>query len=124
MSVTRGTITEGSGSTLSARIRSYDGDYLEQADVSAITYIVIDQYTGSTITSGSLTVASVIFDTLQTDVGWTDEIDSTGYNFRYDSPKTWYPEGGRTYHVEVIFDLVSGEDVSHLFKVTTIPVST
>ena len=120
-SVIRGTIVEGSGAALVARIKSLDDTYPTQAGISSISYTVIDQKSGSTITSGTLTITSVWFDTLQTPTFWDE--DTTGYNFRWDSPKTNYPEGGRTYAVEVIFDFASGEDVAQSFEITTLPMA-
>ena len=65
---------------LLARIKSRTGDYLTQATVSAIAYSVYDASQGANnavaLVSGSLVIASVIFNSLQVDSLWTK--DSTG----------------------------------------------
>lgn len=82
---------------------------LTQALTSAITYKVFDSPTTTTASaSGSLTVSSVIFDTLQTNSIWTTYVDSTGYNFRSVFARSLFPDGNKTYRVEVIVTLAGG----------------
>ena len=70
-----------------------------QADVSTITYSIYptDSTTAHT-TATSLTVATVIFDTLQTDARWTKDI--TGYNWRHDVAATVLVDPTKDYQIE------------------------
>lgn len=76
-----------------------------QAGVTAISYAVIDKGPTETdqsiITSGALTVADVIFDTLQTG-GWPADLGH-GYNFAYEVNGTYLATGDRWYWVEFNF---------------------
>jgi len=55
----------------------------------------------------SITVANVIYDTLQTNsIVWPE--DSTGYNFKWDVPYTLLKKGGR-YQIEITFTPSSGD---------------
>lgn len=92
------------------------GAALDQADISSISYSVFERDTGTVVLSStSLTVSSVIFDTLQTPAIWTR--DDTGYNFRHDAPATTMPHGGRWYKFEYKFNLASGGAVYAVFEV-------
>lgn len=84
----------GSTPVLTARIEARDGDESEpvvQADVDEIIYSVRDLDDPDPVTGvpresvgGSLTVANVIFDTLQTGDIW--DTDGIGYNFLHTLP--------------------------------------
>ena len=106
------TALENNPLVLMDRIQGEDATDMQQADVTAITYRVW-QYDSQTAmqndtdgtevgTSASLTVASVIFDTLQTDARWG--ADTEGYNFRFTLPGTRLPAGGKWGRVEVLVD--------------------
>ena len=76
------TIFEDSGVTLMARVNIEDATAAQQADITSISVVVTDLSDESVaLASTSLTVANVVFDTLQTDARWG--ADTTGYNFRY-----------------------------------------
>lgn len=98
------------------------GAALDQADVSSITYAVFDREKGKQITSGSLTVADVIFDTLQTPAIWTR--DTTGYNFRHDAGPATMPEASRWYRFEYKITLTSGAIGWAVFNVYVKPLWT
>jgi hypothetical protein len=89
---------EDETTTFMARILAGDGNAAEIADVSTCTYKVYSQADGTETGTGSVTVATSFFDTLQTDARWT--FDTTGYNFRFDVGPTAFPDGGRAYRVE------------------------
>lgn len=111
-------IWEDSGPVLMARIFNHAGTLVTQASVSAIAYKVFDLSAPATATAtGTLTVSSVIFDTLQAGVIWTS--DSVGYNFRWATPASLFPTGGRTYRVEIVLDMASGEDIPIPFELPT-----
>lgn len=97
--VARAKVYEQTGPTLMARLVGNDASNVTQAKLSSGTYVVVDA-DGTTVSSGSLTIASVIFDTLQTDARW--DYDDTGYNFRYAMTKTQLPAAG-VYEVRFTF---------------------
>ena len=107
---------EDSGVSLMARVYGHAATVITQATISSITYTVTEHDTQenaedgangtSIITSTSLTVSAVVFDTLQTDARWTK--DSTGYNFRYDSVAADRTNGGVWHRYEVKFTPSSG----------------
>ena len=87
---------------LMSRVTGSDGAALQQADVSTITYSTFDLNDPSTAVADgvSLTVANVIYDTLQTsDDRW--EADATGYNFAWSAPASLFPTGNRMVRVQV-----------------------
>jgi len=101
------TVWEGTSPQLMARLVGYDAANVEQADISAISYTVYDILDLDTEVNGStLTVADVIFDTLQTDSRWTK--DTTGYNFRHQLPAAAIPTGSKVYTVQYKFTDTSG----------------
>ena len=103
----RASIWEDGGCFLMGRILGNDGAYLTQATTSSITYLVHDITAGADVTSGSLTVSSVIFDTLQNDGRWTE--DTTGYNFGHAAQASWFATPDHTYRVEYKFSPTSGQ---------------
>lgn len=110
-------ILEDSPLTLRDRVIGSDGDPIQQADVSSIAYAVRDTADPSTVVaSGSLTVASVVYDTLQT-TDWT--VDGTGYNFAATLAGTCFPSGDKIYRVEVVFTMASGGPIYLAKEVST-----
>ena len=89
-----------------ARIEGTDGVDILQADLAAI-YIVVKIDGVQTYSNGAatLTIASVIFDTLQNDGRWKE--DTTGFNFEHTVPKEAFTSIG-TCRVEYIFEDSSG----------------
>lgn len=113
-----GSVWEDSGAYLMARILAGDdGLAAQQADISSISYVVYDQddLTVATTTTTSLTVSTVVFDTLQTDARWT--VDTTGYNFGWAAPAALFPTGGKVYRTELKFTPASGEAYHLVYKV-------
>ena len=105
-----GSIWEGSGATIMSRSYLNSGSAITQATISTLTYKVFDLSSTAPTTAtstGSFTVASVVFDTLQTDAIWT--ADSTGYNFKAAMTAASFPDGDRVYRVEVKFTPSSGQ---------------
>ena len=107
--VVTGNIDERSGCVLLARLTGDDGDAIVQADVSSAAYEVWDitdspvvRITGAT----SLTVANVVYNTLQTDARWTK--DSTGYNFAMVLPAASVPDA-HSYRVDVQITPAAGQ---------------
>lgn len=115
-SITVGSVWEDSGVSLMARVLVGDGTAMQQADISSIAYSVYNEAdTTSATSTGTLTVATVVFDALQTDARWTK--DATGYNFRWDVPASILATGGATYRFEIAFTPASGEVFHAVFRV-------
>lgn len=108
------TFREDGTATLLARVTARDGTgatqasgrkLLKQADLSAIAIKVFNVADPSTaVLDTALTIANVIFDTLQTD--W--DADSTGYNFKTTLASTVLATGGALYRAEVKFTTTGG----------------
>lgn len=102
------TVWEEQDLAVMARLKSADNQDITQASLSSITMEVFDAQdsyaqVGSTT---SLTIADVVYDTLQTGNGWSK--DANGYNFRYLIDGSFFPDGGHEYRVEIVFIFTSG----------------
>lgn len=106
MGAIKGFVWEDGGATTLARILGLDGDLIVQADVSTITCLVYDITSAASIITPTVTVASAVFDTLQTDARWS--VDTTGFNFSYALPATAFPTGEHDYRIEYKFTPASG----------------
>jgi hypothetical protein len=115
--------------TLLARIVGQNGANVLQADLSAIQYTVYlldDQDPDSRTavanhTNVTLSVAEVIFDTLQTDDLWT--VDTIGYNFRHVLDVSAHPAfaiAGRRYLVEHQLTPTVGQAILVRFRINVI----
>ena len=85
-----------------------EGKQILAADVSALTYSVIDLVTETAVTNHDAvniygSIATIITAALQTPAIWTGKVDATGYNFRYDLAVTAFPTAARKYRVEFKF---------------------
>jgi hypothetical protein len=77
------------------------GKCLTQADVDEITFKVFDEEnTATPINTGTVDVATSVFDNLQTTLDDPVWKFSKGFNFRHDLGPTNFPEGDRTITVE------------------------
>lgn len=106
--VTKAVVHEDTSVTLLARVMVDASNTLTpavQADFSAIAYQVYNAGTQVT-TSTSLTIASVIYNTLQTGTIWG--VDDTGFNFKATIAAGSFPAGNQVYTVEVKFTLAGG----------------
>ena len=113
----RSTVWEDSGFAWMARVKGNDAALVTQGDLSSIAYSVYDLDAPSEDPeTGTLTIALVVFDTLQTDARWTK--DATGYNFRWDVSPTLLATGGHRYRFEVKFTPTTG-DPFHLVGIIT-----
>lgn len=116
--VIRETIWEDAAIQCLARVTGLAGAAITQTSLSSITYKIFD-LNGATpntpISSGTLTIASVVFDALQTDARWT--LDTTGYNFRHAHVPTAFPIGDHTYRIEYVFTPTNGDAFPGVFEV-------
>lgn len=121
--VAKAYVWEDSGAALMARVVGNDAAAITQATVTSIerkTYD-LDSATPTTATDETtLTVSTVVFDTLQTDARWTE--DSTGYNLRDDVDDTIFATGGHRYRVEYVVEPSSGAKFHVVFEVLARPV--
>lgn len=107
--------------TCLSRSRLSTGAYITIAALSSITRTVKDLTdTTQSLVTDSLTVASVVFDTLQTDARWTK--DSTGFNFLDIVPASKLPTADHVYRVEYKATEASSGAVTSLgeFQLTTV----
>lgn len=99
---------EDSGASPMARVVGNDGANIVQADITSIHRSIYNAATGTEIEADTaLTVANVVFDTLQTDSRWG--YDTTGYNFRDSVPASKFAAGSQVYQIEYKFTPASGE---------------
>jgi hypothetical protein len=94
-----GQVAAGSGVTILARLRGQDGSLVTQASLTSIAYSVANLTEGEVVGTGSLTVSTCVYDSLQTDARWTQDTASrpgpdgaTGYNFAATLPASLFPE--------------------------------
>jgi hypothetical protein len=100
-----------------ARLLDWDSTPIIKADLSAISYTSYDLDAGKAIAAtGSLTIASVIFDSYQTDARW-GSMDPTGYNFAAAIPAACFPTADHVYLVKIVFTPVSGDAIPVAFEV-------
>lgn len=114
----RVTARNGSGAATGV---SGEGNWVEQADISTITYKLfnLDGDTPSTaIESGSLTVSDIIIDTPVTSTAiWTK--DDVGYNFLHDISNSFFPTPNARYRMEYEITLTGGAVFHGVFEGTT-----
>lgn len=105
----------------------HGGVYVTQAALTSIAYKVFDlrgQSPETATSSGSLTVAVVIFNTLQgvngSDNRWTEDL--IGFNFLAEFPAAAFPTGGHLYRIEIIFTPVSGQPFPVIYDVEIVGI--
>ncbi len=124
-----GTAFKNGSATLLARVVGQGGADVVQADLSAVRYTVFlldDQDPdGRTAVANhsnvALSVAQLIFDSLQLDPLWT--IDEIGYNFRHVldvSPHQAFSVAGRNYLVEYQLTPMAGQVILVRFRLNVI----
>jgi hypothetical protein len=119
-----------SGVVLMARVVDQNAANIAVSSITSIAYRVRDIDGASSGNTTTLTVADVVYDTLQTGNGW--DTDTTGYNFRAVIPASqfaWMPEvdgGGvpkpRRYQIDVKFTPQIGEPFVVVFGLWVHPV--
>lgn len=115
--ITGAAVVAKSGVTLMARIVGWTAEPITRATLSTIDYAVknLDDADIAVVT-GTLTIASVIYDDLQTDARWTKDSEELpgpdgrwGYNFLTTLAATIFPTGGERYQADVRMTPVTGE---------------
>lgn len=123
-------VPKGSTPTLLARIEAMSGSAsspVVQADVSEIAYSVRDIDDVSTgsfreTVGGTLTVSSVIFNTLQTGDAWTE--DDIGYNFAHQLATTAVDQDDHRFLAQYSILLTDGSIATFEFPINATPVYT
>ena len=93
------------GLTIQARVELPNAAYITQAALTSAN-CKVENAAGTETYDAALTIANVVFDTLQNDSRW--DRDSTGRNFLFEVPATAFSATGH-HRVEVQFTPVAGE---------------
>jgi hypothetical protein len=121
--IERAIVFEDGAATCMARIRGADGALITIVSISTITCKVFNLRVGGAATATpTVTVATAVFDALQTDPRWTK--DATGYNYRHVIAASILSGPNQVYRIEYLFTPASGEPFFVLYEITTIPVFT
>ena len=102
-------VFQNGGATYLARVLGNAGTAITQASLSSISCGVYDEdgaTPGTAIITPTVTIASAVYDTLQTDSIWTK--DTTGYNFKFSIPATGFPIADHRHRIEFKFTPASG----------------
>ena len=118
-------VLEDSTVSLMFRVLGDDAQAITQATIASVTFAAFDldaTTPTSAVSTATLTVSDVVFDTYQTDDRW--HADSVGYNFRHDIASSVFVTGGHTYQVEYKFTADGGEIFPLLARVQAAPIMT
>ena len=119
----QGKVLRNTAPTLMHRIVDSDNSAITQAALSTITYTVYlmsadfpdDPNTRTAVTGhedAAVTIASSVFDTLQTGEPWDDDADASGFNFKHQidiSTNDCFAIAGRWYKVVFTATPVTGQ---------------
>ncbi len=87
-----------------------EGAAAKQADVASVEFSVINDETKEVIQSlTALTVADVVFDSLQLNTMW--DVDASGYNVKHDVPHTLLTDATIRYRLEYKITFTGGTEV-------------
>ncbi len=99
-----------------SRVKKEAGTVVHVADVASIAYRVIDVNTaGATPSTGSLSAAAVIYNTLQTsalDTRWPANAPTDGYNFGGSIPGSVFTLADTRYYVRIDATMGDGTTVT------------
>ncbi len=104
---------------LLGRVTGTDGNPIVQSDVSSIAYEIFRVRGGrkTSIASGALVIADVVFNTLQLDARW--DVDTIGYNFRWQVLSNVLTEPRTKYLARAVFTAGTNEDFRVEWEVPT-----
>ena len=118
-------VLEDGNVSLMFRVLGDDAAPITQATIASITFAAYDldaTTPTSAVSTATLTVSAVVFDTYQSDDRWT--ADAVGYNFRHDIGAAVFVTGGHTYQTEYKFTADGGEVFHVLGRVQCAPIMT
>lgn len=114
------TVFQGIGAVLLDRIVDASGNYITQSAISSIAVTSYDITTDTQISTGSLTVNTTVFNSLQTaDPRWIE--DTLGFNSAYQLAGTYWPNAGIV-RLEIIFTPTSGNALASVWQLTVLPM--
>jgi hypothetical protein len=113
-------IIANSTATLVARVQDTLGNNLLQSTTTSIVVNVFDLIAETQTYTGSQTIASVVFNTLQVDGRWSQ--DNTGYNVAIPLAGSCFPAGGTTYRAEVNITPTNGDAFIIIYDLQCIEV--
>lgn len=116
----RGNVYQLGGAVFLARVYLYQGILATHSLISSIIANCFDlQATNPAVAvnTRTLTVTSVMFNTLQTDASWTADI--IGYNFADTPPITCFPSSQHRYRMEYKFTPATGAVFFVVFEGST-----
>ena len=105
-----------------ARIQGTDASNITQATTSSIRFAVFKNASTTATYTATLTVADVVYDSLQTDARWSK--DSTGFNFAYAVIASVFDAGDATYRLEFKFTPTTGSQYWVIYAIDTVEVFT
>lgn len=112
---------EGTDTTPLARLVAPSGEYPVEADIDSISIRVFNLSTrDETYSNSGSEPGYEFFDTLQTDRGWTTDVDVTGYNLAISLPVEAIPDGSALYQCEAVITLLDGKVIVAAWKIDTI----
>lgn len=119
-----GRITARNGSGSATGVNG-EGNWLQQADVTSITWKIFDLQSATpeiAATSGTVTISTSVLDTpVATNVIWVQ--DAIGYNFIHDLAASNFPTGGRDYRLEYVATLTGGEVFHGVYQGQAVAIS-
>jgi hypothetical protein len=127
--ITEWTVNEDGDFVVLARILGAAGAPITQASVTSIALTVtpLDEFGNGgtpTIDEQSVTIATSVYDTAQTDATlWPNPPHTAGFNFKHQIPASAVPEGDTEYAIKFTFTMASsGGTIQVPLRVHTYPV--
>jgi hypothetical protein len=124
----QGVINTNGTATCMARVVGWSNEAITQADIASAAYTVYlvsatDPNVWTVVDNHDaevLTVASIVYDTLQTATPWT--VDATGYNFRHTVPiaSAAFATPARSYVVQYTLTPTTGQPIVVSFALRAI----
>jgi len=121
----RASVSPNGSLTCLARVVGVDAALITQAGIASIEYTInaVGASARSAVTGHdgeTLTVADVVYDSLQTDDRWTE--DATGYNFAHTidiSGGLPFPSAGTVYEIDYVLTDTAGNPIPVEFEART-----
>lgn len=110
-------VLPGSGFFICSRLKNREGNWATRDDFSEVTVRVVEEETGTLVSSSAPAVADIVFDSLQLDGRWSK--DRLGYNFCLPTAATDTPDADTTYLFKVKLT-GDGSPMLEYFRVRTL----
>lgn len=121
--ITNGTVVEDNPAFLMKRAFNTAGADITIASISTITYTIHDTADGTEVVAQtSLTVADVVFDTLQITDAWLNAGgEADGYNVGAELPGSGWATPGQILQIQATVTPVSGSVFPLIWRVSVLP---